>query len=176
MPDISPPAIEDLLRSAVEVLYGFRHQIPAHVREELRQEAALRVLRADGVRDPARFVRSVTRHLAIDWLRRQREVPDSGCAEQAIDATWRHQPEERSSVRRLACVLQSAPEPYRDLLLGLFFEDLEIDDLVASELHHRGQRPDDPGARSTARDAIYKRRHRAFGWVRAQLTTVRGRV
>jgi DNA-directed RNA polymerase specialized sigma24 family protein len=134
--------------------------VPAVVQEELAQEAVLRTLIGPAVRHPAAFAGQVARRLAIDWLRRPREVelgltehPDPGSLERELEA--------RSVVSLLARELRSAPARHREVIRAVASE-VTVDEQLA---HHR-VRGSELGR---ARDVLYKRRRRALGWLRARL-------
>ena len=159
-----------LLGAAAAALSAFRH-IPGSVRAELGQEAVTRYLDSSHVRDPRPFVRRVARNLAIDWVRKSRyEQP---CAEPwssfSDGARWQHQIDAHLDVSRAAHVLQGAPRNYQELADALFFQGLELEELVDHELSARGVSRADTKAMTLVRDALYKRRSRTVSWIARQL-------
>jgi DNA-directed RNA polymerase specialized sigma24 family protein len=137
--------------------------VPACVRQELEQEARLRTLAATGIERPEAFARRVARNLAIDWLRRRRTVP---LEEERMEGA--RCVEERLDVLRLRAVLRSAPEGHRQVLVRLYLQEEAIEVLVA-ELAGGSREAVGERAWAKARDAVYKRRLRALGWVRERM-------
>lgn len=166
-PPVPTVPVRDLLEAAGRVVGGFRRQIPAAVGDELVQEAVLRYLKADGVREPRAFVRRVARHLAIDHLRRSREVAVAELPD--VDSGWQHRTDTDLDVQRVIRILQRAPDAYRRTIEALVFQGRSVEDLVEDEVVARGEDPRDPACRARARDVVYKRRTRAYGWIRLTL-------
>ena len=158
------PEAHELLRTSAMALSWFRRRIPSMVLDELCQEAAIRTLQAVGVEDPAAFVHQVARRLAVDWLRRRREHSWDDQVERIGDARWADGVEHRLDAKRVLSVLESAPPAYRALIEALYFRHLDLEDLVRDELASR-----DEQERPRVRDALYKRRTRALGWLRSRL-------
>ena len=163
------PGAPRLLEAAGLSLSRFKHQIPESVRDELCQESVLRMLTRSEVLDPLAFVRRVARHLAIDWLRRRYEVEMYDGIERMPGISWHEQVEEQIDLGRLRLALDAAPAPYREIVQALLFEGVELEELVQKELLDRGQEPSEQ-AWALARDAVYKRRSRALGWLRRKLS------
>ncbi|MEQ1502521.1 MAG: hypothetical protein ABMB14_09825 [Myxococcota bacterium] len=164
---VSVDDLRDLLRISGATLSSFRFQIPSAVLEELQQEAVFRVLHAEAVRTAPGLVRRIARNLAIDFLRRRREVPlDLDGPE---DRPWFRPLDQILDARRVFDAVAAAPAPYREVLHALLVDELDLDDLVELEVTRRGLAPDDHAGRATARDALYKRRARAMAWVRRAL-------
>lgn len=136
--------------------------IPEPVRDELAQEALVRVWAAEGVVSPRALGRRVARNLAIDWLRRRRETVEVG-REPGCDG-WQRKVEARIDAERAMAALEHAPRAYGEVVGRCFLEEVDMDTLVeASRM---------PGeARHLVRDRIYKRRSRGLAWARHALET-----
>ncbi len=147
---MSPPLLHRAAQAAARrSLLRFSRRIPREVRDELCQEAVLRLLTAEGVRSPAAFAWQVARRLALDHLRAERpraHLPDLPCSRGTREADLRH------DVRR---VLEALPAGHGRALVSMFLEGHDVDDLIPA------------GASiDRARSALYKRRARALGHAR----------
>lgn len=156
---------QETRESVARSLRGFRHQIPSQVLEELAQEALLRTLDAPGVNDTRAFARRTGRHLAIDWLRKRREIGLPELPDPA-DRSWADRIDARIDTERALALLALAPRSYRTTVERLYVAGEEVDDLVRAE----PGATDGPEAWNRLRDVVYKRRQRGLGWVRRRLT------
>lgn len=127
--------------------------VPAHVREELAQEAWARLLEQAQIADPAGWLFVAARRLAIDWFRRQSRrggagVPlDANLPGPTLDLLV------RLDGTRLVRLLDRAPEHHRRVLERLYLHEGELAELAV-----------DLGVSA---DSVYKRRDRALAWLRA---------
>ena len=137
-----------------------RFNLSMAVREEIVQESILRFLDQPDVRTPHAWMICVARHLALDGLRRQREVPlldhDGGCS------TWERRVDARLDAARVIQTMNRAPSAYRELIQRHYLQDISVDELVA----------DEPGDVAHARDRVYKRRARGLAWARTHVESV----
>ncbi|MEZ4240753.1 MAG: hypothetical protein R3F59_32285 [Myxococcota bacterium] len=136
--------------AASRAVRGFWN-VPPPVREELVQEAVLRLLLTGGADRPDRFAVHVVRRLAIDWLRRVRPVPLDG--EVAERTPWADRVEARLALGRVQSALAGAPAHHREALL-LCADEVAVAELARTPL---------------LRDRWYKRRRRAIRWLREAL-------
>lgn len=152
-----------LRMSAAKELLGFRSRLSAEAREDLAQEAMVRLLAARGVVNPVGYVRRVARNLAIDQLRRSREIPVDTLPERAVA------PLSGAALDgpRLVALVARAPAAHRRVLEALLV-GRTVDELVQAELAERSDGATDPAARARARDAVYKRRARALAWAQRE--------
>lgn len=135
-------------RAASRALRRFRG-LPAAVRQELAQEAALRTWAARDVRDWAAFARQVARHLATDCLRRER--PSAGLDVELEEAVpFARRLEARSQLRRLAWALRRSH--HWPTVWAFAWEERTVAELTAG---------------GDTRDLWYKRRRRAQVFARA---------
>jgi hypothetical protein len=132
--------------------------IPPCVLDDLRQEAWIRTFTASDVRHPRAYERRVLRHLAADWLRRQREAPDdpdrhATCPWSAVDARL-----------DLEAALARAPARYRQLAIRHYLRgeplDALIEEAAGGPRHAVGEQ-----VWQRSRDATYKRRLRSLAWL-----------
>jgi DNA-directed RNA polymerase specialized sigma24 family protein len=144
-----------------KVVGGF-HKIPATVREELAMEAVARTLEAVEARKPVSFACRVARNLAVDWLRRRREVSLEVEVAGPPPSTLR-----RLDAERAVQLLERAPEAYQRTLAHLYLWEGEVDELIRCEVGEREEIGDTRWRR--ARDLVYKRRARGLRWLRARL-------
>lgn len=149
----------DILLAIRSHLRRFR-TIPEPVREELAQEAVMRVWAAEGVVAPRAMACRVGHNLAIDWLRRRREV--HGLPIDPGTDQWQRQVEARIDAARAVALLAHAPGPQREVVRRCFLQDADIDTLV-DEAVTEGE------ARHRVRDRLYKRRARGLAWTRRAL-------
>jgi len=139
--------------------------LPRCIAEEHAQEAWLRTWRRGGVRQPGGYEHTVRRHLAIDWLRRQRTEPYEDGAPGRACSRWR---EESLDALRLRQLLAQAPTAYRDVLVRLYLVEASVSDVVA-DLAGGPRQVVGEAAWSRARDLVYKRRRRGLAWLRERM-------
>lgn len=151
------------LHAAADTLARFRGRIPRPVLDEIAQEAALRSWSAAAVRDPRAFASRIARNLAIDWIRRAREV-SLGDWDGGASAVWDPRLDARLDAQRIRTLLAIAPSAYRATLRALYLDEDTVEQLV-----ERTSPGADPRGRARARDLVYKRRGRALAWMRARL-------
>jgi RNA polymerase sigma-70 factor (ECF subfamily) len=115
----------------------------AHTAEELAQEALLRGLRSLGtLEEPAKFgpwLCGIASRVSLDWLKsgQARQVSLDALAEGQADA-WLAQageaPDEAAGraddERRLLAEVDTLPEPYREVILMYYYDDVTYHDVA----------------------------------------------
>lgn len=140
------------------------HQIPESVREDLVQDALIRALEADEIAHPRAYLCRIVTNLAVDWLRRRREIPRPHPYSTTPCHAWQAEVEERLVRHSILRLLLEAPPSYRSFLE----QALRGEELEAMVARGCGDEADDK-ARARARDALYKRRRRALAWLRDRI-------
>jgi len=114
----------------------------AHTAEELAQEALLRGLRALGtLQEPAKFgpwLCGIATRVCLDWLKcgQARQVSLDAMTDGA--AAWPAQDEESpvaalersDDQRRLLAEVATLPEPYREVILMYYYDDVSYHDVA----------------------------------------------
>lgn len=165
-PPIDIPAVYRYVGSVLAELF------PTSTREdrdEIKQEVALRLIGRDDIRRPAAYGGKMGRNLMIDWrrtetARRQAETALAWMGSRTVASRWEERTHAAMDLERAQRLLDTAPPQYRELLRRLVIEGEEIEDVIASEIEARGQEST-PASFALARDAVYKRRMRAFQWM-----------
>ncbi len=139
-------AFAELVLRYQAVAYAVAYRIT--LREDLGldvvQEAFLRCLRHRGRFDTSKsfkpWLLQIVRHLAIDVLRVQRRLDSGTSASAALDqlasptadpaAKFQRQEQHQDLRSRVASVLASLPEKYRDLLIMREMEDIPAEDIA----------------------------------------------
>jgi RNA polymerase sigma-70 factor (ECF subfamily) len=139
-------AYEELVRRwSARVLAACHAKVrSAHTAEELAQEALLRGLRAIGtLQEPAKFgpwLCGIASRVCLDWLKsgQARQVSLDAMSEGPADAWVAHggeSPDESAEraddERRLLAEVATLPEPYREVILMYYYDDVTYQDLAA---------------------------------------------
>lgn len=117
----------------------------AHTAEELAQETLLRGFRAlNTLKEPAKFgpwLCGIASRACLDWLKsgQSRQVSLEALAENQPDACPTHPGQSPDDVvaqaddeRRLLAELATLPEPYREVILMYYYDDLTYHDVAAA--------------------------------------------
>jgi RNA polymerase sigma factor (sigma-70 family) len=142
-----PPAYEELVRRwSARVLAVCHARVRSgHTAEELAQEALLRGLRALGtLEEPAKFgpwLCGIASRVCLDWLKsgQARQVSLDAISDGRADA-WVAQEgegpgelaERADDERRLLAEVATLPEPYREVILLYYYDDVTYQDVAAA--------------------------------------------